>query len=288
MHRNRIGRVLLAGMIVVAAGLWTGERSARAVVVYTQDFDSLPITPENTSLGTTPAGWKDNDPAPPAANFSIPGWYLFHSTTQAEGGFSGNQRMRIGAGTANTGAFMSFGASGSTERALGNVGSNTQMGAGGQIVYGLRLTNNTVDTLTEFTLNYTAEEWRDGGQTTTGSLAQSVTFGYKLAAANIQDTGFTDVAALGFTSPTFGATSGTALNGNAAANQVAVSGTVTGLEWLPGTDLWIRWSDPDHPSSDHGLGIDNLSFSATVPEPASLAIFGLVGTMFAARRRRAS
>jgi hypothetical protein len=254
---------------------------------YSQNFNTLPIATENASLGTTPAGWIDDSATPAANQFSIVGWYAYHSTTQSEGGANGNQRMRIGAGTTNTGAFWDFGASGSTERALGNIGSNTTMSSGGQIVYGARFTNNTTDTLDEFSLNYVVEQWRDGGTTTTGSLAQAVTFAYKINAANIQDTGFTDVAALGFTSPTFGATAGTALDGNAAVNQMNKSGTVSGFSWAPGTDLWIRWSDPDHASNDHGLAIDNVNFSASVgiPEPASLGLLS-VGALALIRRRR--
>jgi hypothetical protein len=196
---------------------------------YSQHFDTLPNTPENVSLGTSPTGWTDDNAAPGAGNFSIVGWYLYHPTSQSEGGFNNHQRMRITSGTSNTGAFYSFGASGSTERALGSIGSSTITSGGAPCVYGARFTNSTGVTLDSFTLDFTAEEWRDGGQTTTGSLAQSVTFGWKVGAANIQDTGFNAVAGLGFTSPTFGATAGTALDGNLAANRVAVGPvTVTG------------------------------------------------------------
>jgi hypothetical protein len=145
--------------------------------VYSQDFNSLPNSPANTSLGNSPIGWTDDNTTPPAGNFSIPGWYLYHPAVVAEGGANGHQRMRIGAGTANTGAFMSWGAAGSTERGLGMVGSNTlALGPGGtppdnnENYYGLRLTNNTGQTLGEFTLTFTGEQWRDGGTTTTGSV----------------------------------------------------------------------------------------------------------------------
>jgi hypothetical protein len=82
--------------------------------------------------------------AQPAGNFSIVGWYLHDPTAATEVGFSGNQRMRIGAGTANTGACMSFGASGSTERALGMLNSNTMTAtAGADAYYGARFDNDT-------------------------------------------------------------------------------------------------------------------------------------------------
>jgi len=259
-----------------------------AASTYSQNFDSLPTTPENVSLGNTPTGWTDDNAAPAAGNFSIVGWYLFHPTSQTEGGFNNHQRMRITSGNTTTGSFYSFGSSASTDRALGDIGSSTTTSAGAPLVFGARFTNNTGVTLDSFTLDFTAEQWRDGGTTTTGSVAQSVTFGWKVGAANIQDTGFTAAAGLGFTSPTFGATAGTALDGNAAANRVAIGPvTVSGLNWAPGTDLWIRWEDVDHTGNDHGLAIDDLHFSADVPEPTGLGVLALSAVVLAARRRRA-
>ncbi len=100
---------------------------ATAGSTYSQNFDSLPNTPENASLGTTAnmAGWIDDTASPAANQVSIVGWYLYHPVAQSEGGFNGHQRMRIGPGNSTTGAFMSWGSSGSTERALGMLNSNT-------------------------------------------------------------------------------------------------------------------------------------------------------------------
>jgi hypothetical protein len=255
---------------------------------YSQEFNTLPNSPENVNLGASPVGWIDDNTAPPAGNFSIPGFYLWHPVSQTEGGANNHQRMRIGAGTANTGAFMSFGSSMSTERALGMVSSNTMAAGGttdnGESYYGARFTNATGSTLTEFTLSYTGEQWRDGGTTTTGSLPQSITFDYSLNATTIQDPAatFTDVPSLNFTSPAFGATAGTAKDGNLAANRTTIGPvTVTSLNWAPGTDLWIRWTDLNDVGNDHGLAIDELNFSA-IPEPAAFALLcfaaaGLVG-----------
>src|SRR3954454_2947815 len=92
----------------------TFSYEARAAILYStagstysQNFNSLPASPENASLGNTPAGWTDDNPSPAAGNFSIEGWYLFHPTSATEGGFSGHQRLRVGPGNSTTGAFMS-------------------------------------------------------------------------------------------------------------------------------------------------------------------------------------
>ena len=74
--------------------------------------------------------------------------------------------MRFGAGTANTGAFWSFGPSGSGDRALGSVGSTTianQPPGDNRVVRAARFTNNTGIVLTDVTVNYVGEQWRDGG-----------------------------------------------------------------------------------------------------------------------------
>jgi hypothetical protein len=253
---------------------------------YSQNFDSLPNSPENVSLGNSPVGWIDNTASPGANQFSIVGWYLLHPLSLTEGGASGNQRMRIGAGTANTGGFMSFGSSGSTERALGDVGSATLAANGADIYLGLRLRNDTGQTLDSFTLSYNGEQWRDGGNAT--PVAQSMTFAWSTTATGITNGSFTTQAALGYDSPVFTATAG-AVDGNNAGRVVVGPVTVTGLNWVPGADLWLRWDDIQNTGNDHGLAIDdvNVSAAAAVPEPTTWALFAIgVLTLLGFRRRR--
>lgn len=141
----------------------------------------------------------------------------------------------------------------------------------------LRLTNNTGQTLGQFTLTYAGEQWRDGGAAT--PVAQTLNFGYAVTAAaptNISALSTTSVAALDFTSPTFTNTgSGAALDGNLTANRSVISTTVGGFTWNPGEDLWLRWTDIDHAGNDHGLSIDDLSFSAALPAEVNSAQSGL-------------
>ena len=61
-----------------------------------------------------------------------------------------------------------------------------------------------------------------------------------------------------FTSPVFSTTAAT-LNGNLAPNRTALSFTISGLNIPNGTEVMLRWSDPDHASNDHGLAIDEFS-----------------------------
>lgn len=260
---------------------------------YSQTFDSLPNTPANTSLGNSPTGWTDDNASPGAGNFSIVGWYLYHPTATTEGGFNSHQRMRISTGSATTGTFYSYGASASTERALGDIGANTLAPDGqtgndaGNLYIALRLSNNTGQTLDSFTLGYTGEQWRNSG----ANIAETMTLSWSTTATAVSDpsSSFNNVAGLSWTSPTVSATAAT-LDGNASGNRIVISPiTVTGLNWAPGTDLWLRWTDPQLSGAlDQGMSIDDLTFSAdiAVPEPSVCALLGLGALGLIIRRRR--
>ena len=284
-------RVLLLACVIGCCAAW--ERESRAAFSYTtpfatysQNFDSLPNTPTDTNLQTTvtppPRKWIDDTASPTVNQISIEGWYLYHPIDQGaagEGGTNQHQRMRIGAGGANTGAFMSYGAASSTDRALGSLASNTLENAASSQFIGLRLTNNTGSRLTSFTLSYFGEEWRDGGAATPN--AQSLSFGYKLtpsgAGPALQDSGFTAVSTLNFTSPVFANTgAGAAVNGNTVGRVGIGPITVSDIQWDSGTDLWLRWSDLNDAGNDHGLAVDDLNFTAATPEPMSFIVLGVV------------
>src|SRR4051794_863399 len=111
--------LLLTGLVAANAQLSYSTVGSS----YSQNFDTLPTTPLNTSLGNSPTGWTDDNASPGAGNFSIAGWYLWAPIAATEGGFNGHQRVRIGAGTSTTGSFMSWG--NSADRALGSLDSNT-------------------------------------------------------------------------------------------------------------------------------------------------------------------
>jgi hypothetical protein len=284
-----LSRVLVAGFALASAPyLMAAISYPTPGSTYFQNFDSLPNTPQNASLGTTPAGWTDDNAAPGSGNFSIPGWYLYHPTAVSEGGANGHQRLRAGTGTSTTGAFYSFGASGDTDRALGSLGANTLAPEnpadpdGGYMYIGLRLNNDTGLTLDSFTLSFYGEQWHGSGAAT----PETMLFAWSTTATAINDpsTSFTVVPQLNWTAPVTLAAEG-AVDGNA--NRMLVGPfTVTGVNWMPGTDLWLRWADLQAPGvRDDGLALDDPSFVAVIPEPSSFVLvgFGLAG-LFLNRR----
>jgi hypothetical protein len=222
-------------------------------VAATENFDSLANSGTSSML---PAGWS-----------------------LAETGSTPDALYSTSSGTATGGDTYSFGAAGSSERALGTLRTGTLVST-----IGAQVTNSTGGTITDLAIQYTGEQWRWGNNTRVDRLD----FSYSLDATSLTTGTWIDVNALDFVAPNAAAGTG-ALNGNLATNQAAISHTIGGLSLAPGAALWIRWTDPDVASSDDGLGIDNFSITAVqqqtqpqaVPDhvPTGLALFTVLGLL---------
>jgi hypothetical protein len=150
--------------------------------------------------------------------------------------------------------------------------------------FGVRLTNNTGVTLQSVTITYDGEQWR-----TQNNSAQQLSFSYIIGESpTLASVGYSAVSALNFVSPITVAT-GSALDGNASANRVAGITSTINVTWAPGEELFLRWTDANDSSNDHGLGIDNLTVVAAVPE-ASAFVFGgmicMVAGLWSVRQNR--
>ncbi|HVJ63147.1 MAG TPA: hypothetical protein VM555_10605, partial [Tahibacter sp.] len=214
---------------------------------YTQNFDTLAAT------GTVV--WANNS--------TLAGWY--HARTGTGSNLVAND------GASNAGNLYSYGTGSASERALGSVGSGNA--AVGSLFWGVRLKNNTGSTITSLDIAYNGEQWRNGGAT-----AHTVAFSYLAGnpvagtLTEFQNAG-TAVTTLDFTSPITGGTAA-ALNGNLAANRSTRTATITGLNIANGSEIMLRWSDPDHGGADHGLAIDDVSITplGSGPQPLALSI----------------
>jgi len=223
---------------------------------YTQNFDTL-ASSTGTAIGTFT--WNDGT--------TLNGWYAF-KTLPAPGGPPTDYRAVDG--SSNSGQIYSFGTGGSTDRAIGTVGSGTPS----TMYFGMKVTNDTGITLGGFTMNYTGEEWRATGTAGSAAGVNTLGFSYSTTASSIGATsGYTPATALDFRAPDAGSPPGytgadSAVNGNDPTFQRAIGGnvTITG-GWAPGTTLWLRWTDLNDGGNDQGLGIDNLTFSAVAHIP---------------------
>ena len=250
----------------------------------TPDFNATPPGPRNFAGpdGITPSNW-----APAPAYFA-----------------SGNTGSRL----------YSFGIAGVnpvSDRALGFVsGSTANTGSNGTIpgdtYLGIVLQNTTGQTLKNFTLTYDGEKWRDGASVTspqgmlfsylvtsnfTGAASDIVTVPDDTAPYDANGDGnngfgaYTRVSALDFTPAATGVGGLAPVDGNDPANRTAGITATIATDWAPDQYLILRWFDNDENGTDLGVGIDNLVFSASVPEPATTSLILATGMMLLARRR---
>lgn len=193
------GRAAAAAALVLATGgaqATTFPSTVSPVALgsagYTQDFNTLAST--GTTGTALPAGWQVSETGTRAAN-----------------------SYSVDDGSSNSGAVYSYGTTGSSDRALGSLGSGSLSPA----YYGGFFTNALGGTLTALTIAYTGEQWRGA------SANDQLTFQYSLDATDVGSGDWTTVSALNFASPN-PATTG-ALDGNAAGNRTAITGTISGL-----------------------------------------------------------
>jgi len=251
---------------------------------YSQDFNTL------ASSGSS-ASWTDNS--------TLLGWYASKALTVSSGTYGpfAYTSYRVDSGGNNSGNLFDYGSAASTDRALGSIASGTVAGtAGGPLAnaIGLRIQNNTGSTWTgDIGISYTGEQWRQGGNTSSQvilsfSYATSATAFASPLSATTADAAYTAVPGLSFTSPNPGTATAAAIDGNAAGNYTAISGTLSGITLNAGGEIMLRWCDINDVGNDHGGGIDDFSvtFTPQVPEPSCLALTGLGMLTLALWRRR--
>lgn len=264
-----MNKTLIATAALLAAG-WAQAQIAigSPAAVYATTFDTL------SASGTGQAWSNDN---------TLPGWSLFTAGGTAITTYIAND------GGSNAGSVFSYGSTGSSERALGALGSGgTYWGSplsgtpAGYIA--VAFINGTGLLLDSFTASYAGEQWRNGGNATAHTMTVEIGTGAGYAAvANWAAA----PASFFFTSPV-ASTTAASVNGNTAGRVNGLGGTVA-VNWLPGETLWLRFVDLNESGNDHGLAIDDFSLTVTaVPEPGTVALWlaGLGAIGFVARRRR--
>jgi hypothetical protein len=255
--------ILLSALAGISASAFGGIMYNTPGDVYTQNFDTLATSGSNA--------WANDS--------TITGWHLFQKDGNAVPTYIANS------GTTTTGSFYSFGVTDSTDRALGGVGSGgTYFGspATGAVAgwIAMSVENNTGTSLTEFTVHFNGEQWRNGGNATPHTMVLEYGFGdtFATVASWTAPGGNFD-----WTTP-IATTTAAAVDGNTAGLVSGRGGLVSNLSWNDGDTLWIRWVERNEAGNDHGLAIDNVSFSA-IPTPGSAALLGMGGLIIGRRRR---
>ncbi len=199
---------------------------------YLQDFDTLAAA---GSSGQTP-----------------PGWLFLESGVNADAAYS------AGDGSNNSGDTYSYGAPGSSDRALGTLRSGSLVST-----VGACFVNRTGRPITRFAIAYTGRQFRLGGL----NRRDSLDFQYRVDASSLDQPGaWTASPDLSFTAPLQGPATGavSARSERSASLSAAVP---------YGSTLWIRWLDFDATGADDGLAIDD--FTLTPSAPVGLSISGL-------------
>jgi DNA/RNA endonuclease G (NUC1) len=199
----------------------------------TQNFDTLVSSGTGTLAANTPAGWGFSE-----------------SSTNA------NTTYTAGTGSGTAGDTYSFGSAAVPgDRALGQLRSGTLIST-----LGGTFQNNTGGTITSLAVSYVGEQWRLGA--TPRTIAERMDFQYSTNATSLTTGTWVDVNALDFNPPITGGAVG-ALDGNAPANRIPLSSTITGLSIANGASFWIRWTDVDASGADDGLAVDDFSITAS-------------------------
>lgn len=233
---------------------------------YTQSFDGLFNSGNTTLTGRGPFS-LDGNVGGGLVSTGMAGW-----TGANFDGSSGNTEVRAQNGSQSGSAgrgVVSFGQTGSTERALGALPTSNQINQ-----FGVTFSNTSGSTITQLEISFYGEQWRAGD----AGVSNTLSFFYGLGGGLISAT--TSFAALDFSSPNT-AGGNAALDGNAAANRQLISATITGLNWSSGATLTLRWNMNEVSGQDTGLAIDD--FSMAIPTPGAVALLGLAG--LTARRR---
>jgi hypothetical protein len=206
---------------------------------------------------------------------TVNGWY----GAKIAGTGTSATDLLANAGTTSTGTLYSFGITNDVNRALGTIATGTTT-----MAFGALIRNDTVGTITNVKVSFTAEFWRNAIPTSSTSSAETnvLVFGYgkvdgisnsvsnflissnALSQTNLNITGPAPVA--------YGTTP-VNLDGNLATNQVVFSNIAVPLSLAAGEMAFVRWQDKDNTGLDAGIGMDNFVLSYEVDRTVTLSSF---------------
>jgi hypothetical protein len=190
----------------------------------------------------------------------------------------------------NAAGNMSLGPSGGSDRALGGRGNDSR--------YALLLKNTSGGTIDQLAVSYVVELWRSGA----AGSQDAMSFAYQVLSAAPASTPTTSgtfipdpsmTATFGDPSTGFspGDTNSTVGADHPYVPATSISNSLTNLGWGDGQFLMLEWIDHNNAliagggANDAALGIDDVSVTATVPEPEALGA-GVLLALASVRRRK--
>lgn len=210
--------------------------------------------------------YSENFDAMGAAGTSyLTGWTAIRSA--GTGTVGATLTMGVSSGTSNSGNVYNAGSTGAADRAFGSLASGTTIPR-----FGASYLNNTGATIVQVAFTGVMEQWRSGSN---AAINEVVAFEYSLDATDLSTGTWTAFTSMDLLEKVIGSTVADSLDGNLDANKTALAGTLSGLNWPSGTQLWIRWTDVNDIGSDGMMAIDNLGMTVTTgtvvvdPEPTN-------------------
>ena len=189
---------------------------------YTQDFNALPASGSAT--------WMNNS--------TLVGWY--HARTGTGTTIVAND------GSSNAGNLYSYGTGTAIDRALGSLGTGNA--AIGNMFWGVALVNNTGSTITSLDISYTGEQWRNSAAAAADRL---VLLPGRIADCFGEPCGVPERrrgrAKSRFHKPHYRGLRPVNSTATSPPTNSSATFTITGLSIANGTQISLRWSDPDHP-----------------------------------------
>jgi hypothetical protein len=261
MNTTFCGRSLFASCLAVLVSCSPSLAALSLTSLsHSENFDFLASSGINHT-------WN-NDQGSENANGSPGWWWIANNTT----GYDASD------GSSSAPDRTSFGDD--SDRAMGSLTG----GANDFTVWSLVIQNNHIAPISEVTVSFIGEKWRNGNSST-----DPVTFSYKIgsSASDFNDTadfgdadiavpaGWTSRSALDFASTDNGPDD-QAVDGDLFGNQFSRSDTWT-VNVPVGQFIALRWQDGNVALSDHGMAIDDFFITVTaIPEPSAFLFGGLV------------
>jgi fibronectin-binding autotransporter adhesin len=265
--RNRT--ILLAATAAVA-GLYAARAWGQTVYdyssgTYTQNFSSLSGTSNNpgNSGGTVDVA----NSAYGSGGAAMDGWYYYAQSKNVYLVDTNGQT-----GSASTGGLYAYG-NGSVQA----MGLQTTSATGEEIM-ALELVNTSASTLNSFSISFTDAVYHYGNS---AGASKSLNFDYGVATSSSSSVPLTSLTTTGLnftgTNPTPDTftSAGNYQNGTPSALE---TNTFYNVNWGVNDALWLEWIVPTNTAQSPGIGISNLSFSASTATNPSVTWHSGAGT----------